>query len=160
LRKQQLTLRSAAVIDVDVVKEGGTVFSRLLDSALVPEITKQSLATARAQIHAAFKAIGKDPVIMGGVNLLSGGEREAAEDFFSRLAEYGIFVVERGALESWLPNLGASLHKDEWLPKVFEAMGEDPAQPGYVKPTSDDVWVFLDTVARWLRDPNKRGIPV
>ena len=65
---RELGIPAAAIIDVDVVKEGGTVFSRLLDSAFVPEITKQSLATARAQIHTAFKAIEKDPVTMGGIN--------------------------------------------------------------------------------------------
>jgi len=157
---RELGIPAAAIIDVDVVKEGGTVFSRLLDSAFVPGITKQSLATARAQIHTAFKATGKDPVTTGGVDILTGSEREAAKEFFSRLAEYGVFVVERGALESWLPNLGASFHKDEWLPKVFEAMGEDPAQPGYVKGTSDDVWEFLDKIARWLRDPSRKGIPM
>jgi hypothetical protein len=154
-----LGIPAAAVIDIDVVKEGGTVFSRLLDSACVPDITQHSLATARAQILAAFKATGKDPVLEGGVDLLNGGDRDASKDFFDRLAEYGIFVVQRGALENWLPQLGASLRKDEWLPKVFEKMGEDPASSEYVKPTSDDVWKFLDSVTRWLRDPSKKGIP-
>jgi hypothetical protein len=62
-------------------------------------------------------------------------------------------------LENWLPQLGASLRKDEWLPKIFAKMGEDPTLSEYVKPTSDDVWQFLDGVVRWLRDPGKKGIP-
>jgi hypothetical protein len=38
-------------------------------------------------------------------------------------------------------------------------MGEDPTLSEYVKPTSDDVWKFVESVTRWLRDPSKKGIP-
>lgn len=156
---RDLGIPAAAIVDIDVIKEGGVVFSRLLESAFVPDITKQSLSTARSQIHNVFKASGKDPVLNGGVSLLDQGGKAAARDFFDRLGEYGIFVVERGALENWLPQLGSGLYKDEWLPKVFELMGEDPTQPGYLKPTLDDVWEFIDKVAAWVKNSNKKGIP-
>jgi ABC-type cobalamin/Fe3+-siderophores transport system ATPase subunit len=156
---RELGIPAAAIVDIDVVKEGGQVFTRLLDAASVPDITQQSLATARAHINNTFKVTGRDPVVSGGTGLLQGADLAAAKDFLEKLAEYGVFVVERGALESWLPQLGGSFYKDEWLPKVFELMGEDPASAGYIRPGYDDVWQFIDVVAGWLRNPNRKGIP-
>jgi hypothetical protein len=68
-------------------------------------------------------------------------------------------VVDRGALENWLPSLGSSVPKDQWLTKVFEAMGEDPLSVEYVKPGADDVWAFLDKVASWLTNDARKGVP-
>jgi hypothetical protein len=98
-------------------------------------------------------------VTSGGIGLLSGQELASARDFLETLADYGIFVVDRGALESWLPSLGSSFPKDEWLTKVFELMGEDPAAASYVKPTIDDVWAFIDRVAVWLKNDSRKGVP-
>jgi len=72
---------------------------------------------------------------------------------------YGIFVVPGGELESWMKDLGASGHGPAWLIDMFEKMGEDPADPAYVRPTPDDVWGFVGEARKWLVDPNRRGIP-
>jgi hypothetical protein len=85
-----------------------------------------------------LSARGKTP-LSGGIALLDGTERAAAADFFRSLAEYGIFVVDRGELTDWAPTLGTGVHKSNWLPEVFAKMGEDPDSPEYLKPGTDDV---------------------
>jgi hypothetical protein len=156
---RELGVPAAVIVDIDVVKEGGVVFTRLLEAAFVPEITRQALATARGHLDAAFKITGKDPVVAGGTSLLSGAAKESAEKFLRDLAEYGIFVVPGGALESWLRSIGGGFPKHEWLEKIFEAMGEDPDSSSYLKPAMGDAWEFLTNVGKWLVDANRKGMP-
>ncbi|MEZ5475122.1 MAG: hypothetical protein R3E72_08975, partial [Steroidobacteraceae bacterium] len=61
------------------------------------------------------------------MKLLAEGDREAATNLLERLAEYGLFAVANGELESWLKQLGANGHGPAWLISIFERMGEDPA---------------------------------
>lgn len=44
----------------------------------------------------------------GGIDIFSGSDKEAANNLFDKLAEYGLFVVRKGELESWLSHLSAT----------------------------------------------------
>lgn len=157
---RQLGIPAVGIVDVDVLKEGGVVWSTLMDGAFLPPLEQQSLATLRAAAKAKFDATGKDMKRAGGVALLSTSDREAVENLFARLGEYGVFVVPTGELESWLPSLGATGHGPQWLVEVFEKLGEDPDSSEYVKPKADDVWQFFGAVKEWLNNPVRKGIPV
>jgi ABC-type cobalamin/Fe3+-siderophores transport system ATPase subunit len=156
---RQLGIPAVGIVDVDVIKEGGAVWSSMVDGAFLPQLEQQSLATLRAAVKAKFDVTGRDMKRQGGVMLLDPPDREAAENLFARLSEYGVFVVPRGELESWLPLLGASGHGPQWLVAVFEKLGEDPDSADYVKPQVGDVWEFLGAVKEWLNDPMRKGIP-
>jgi hypothetical protein len=95
----------------------------------------------------------------GGIEVLENEDRNAGTDLFDQLAEYGLFVVRGGELESWLKELNASGHGPSWLIEVFEKMGEDPSDDAYVKPSPGDVWAFMGSVKAWLTRSNKKGIP-
>lgn len=101
---RELGIPAAAIIDVDVIKEGGTVFSRLLEAAFVPEIHRQSLATARAKLKQAFDAIPhKDMTHDGGITLLGRNESEAAEAFCKGLVAHDGVRTDGGRSERrWL----------------------------------------------------------
>ena len=75
------------------------------------------------------------------------------------LAEYGIFVVPSGEVESWLQTLPLNRGKSTWLSTIFEAMGEDPNSAAYVRPAAGDVWDFMGSIASWVRNPRRRGVP-
>lgn len=94
----------------------------------------------------------------GGINVLRRNDREAAENLLKQLADYGIFVVSEGELESWLKSLACTGHGPPWLVSIFEAMGGNPETPGYVRPTDDDVWEFLGRIKSWFNNPLRRGI--
>lgn len=156
---RRLGIPAAAIVDIDVLKDGGSVWSSFLECAFIPEIDRTSLSVVRAAIKQKFDKSGKDMKRCGGIEVLEAEDREAARNLLERLAEYGLFVVSRGELESWLPGLLVSGHGPAWLVSAFEKMGEDPTMPSYLRPSTDDVWEFIDRIGRWLKDPKRKGIP-
>lgn len=156
---RKLGIPAAGIVDIDVIKDGGTTWTNLLSGANVPSIAHGSLATIRSAVKQAMENTGRDMKRDGGVAILDPSEREAALNLLAQLGEYGIFVVPGGELESWLQHLGGSDHGPSWLISVFEKMGEDPDAPDYLKPTSNDVWTFIKMMTAWLIDSNRKGIP-
>jgi len=160
---RELGIPAVGIVDLDVLKEGGTVWAKPMEGAFVPDATKSGHEATRGKLLAAFKALPgyNEKTIKrgGGIAQLSAGDRQAAEDFFDQLNAYGIFVVRAGEIEQWLPELKVDRSKETWLKNVFEAMGEDPADPDYAKPAADDVWGFLGQVNAWLTNPMRRGMP-
>ena len=156
---RELGIPAAGIVDVDVLKDGGNVWSNFLEGGFIPEIERNALATLRAAIKQKFDLTGKDMKREGGINILNNGDKEAASNLLSRLSEYGLFVIERGELESWLPQLQANGHGPNWLIQAFEKMGDDPDSDNYLKPSNDDVWAFLGVVKNWLVNPRRKGIP-
>lgn len=156
---RQLGIPAVGIVDVDVLKEGGVNWTNLLSSASIPQISHGPLAAMRAAVKSAMDLSGKDMKKDGGVGILQPQDREAALNLLAQLAEYGIFVVPGGELESWMTHLGVGGHGPTWLISIFEKMGEDSASPNYTKPAEGDVWEFLSKVKLWLIDAARKGIP-
>jgi len=156
---RHLGIPAAAIVDIDVLKEGGTVWASLLAAAAVPVLEQNSLAVLRASIKAAMDASGKNMKRDGGLAILNKSDAEAATNLLGQLGQYGLFVVPHGELESWLKTLGAEGHGPAWLIDIFQRMGDEPHEAAYVRPEKDDVWSFIDRVGVWLVDRSKRGIP-
>lgn len=156
---RELGIPAIGVVDIDVLKEGGQVFTKLLEGAFLPTLNHQSLQNQRKALYDAFNSLGQNWKTSGGIELLSGNDKEACSNFFSQLEEYGVFVIRNGELESWLKQLGASGHGSNWLIDIFSKMGDNPEQSTYLKPCSDDVWDFIGSLKRWIDDNNRKGIP-
>jgi ABC-type cobalamin/Fe3+-siderophores transport system ATPase subunit len=156
---RKLGIPAVGVVDVDVLKEGGTNWTNFLNGGGLPPLSHNSLATLRAAIKGAMDATGKDMKRDGGLSILPAADKAATEGLLSQLAEYGLFVVPGGELESWLKSLSAPGHGPSWLIEMFQRMGEDPAANGYLMPTNDDVWGFVSRIKAWLTDPKRKGIP-
>ncbi|WP_369752342.1 ATP-dependent endonuclease [Flavobacterium sp. WC2409] len=157
---REMGIPCAAIVDVDVVKEGGTVWTNLLSSANVPNVTIKSTGISRGHLKSAFDAKGINFKTNGGVDVLDNPDKEACNNLFDQLDEYGIFAVRNGELESWLKSLGTtSNHSPEWLIEIFEKLGEDPSSATYVKPTSGDIWEFIFKIKTWFTNPTRKGTP-
>ncbi len=154
---RQMGIPAAAVVDLDVVKNSD--LKELLHAAFVPDALVHSLGVLRGQLDAAFKETGTKDMNQGGLALLSEPNREAAGNFRASLAEYGVFVVPGGAVESWLSHLGITGAKKEWLPSVFARMGTDKSVPEYVQAAEGDVWDFVSSIGAWISDPSRKGMP-
>lgn len=157
---RQLGIPAAGIVDIDVLKDGGSTWTNMLTSMNVPQISHNSLASMRVAVKKAMDDTGKNMKRDGGVDILNKEDREAALNLLSQLSEYGMFTVPKGELESWLPETKATGHGPSWLIEVFEKMGEDPSSTGYIKPTLGDVWEFLSKIKSWHFDSNRKGIPV
>ncbi|MCP4746325.1 MAG: AAA family ATPase [Desulfobacteraceae bacterium] len=156
---RELGIPVAGIVDIDVLKDGGKVWSSLLDSCSIPDIEKSSLEESRLRFHNKFKEFDKNMKRDGGINILNDSDQEGLQNLFSRLEKYGLFVVQKGELESWLKNLNAAGHGPQWLVDIFEKMGEDPNSQSFLKPADDDVWSFIDNISKWFSNPIRNGIP-
>lgn len=156
---RELGIPVAGIVDIDVLKEGGSVWTSFLDSGSIPELERPALATTRQALKAKFDASGKNMKRDGGIQILDEQDQEALSNLFDRLAEYGLFIVPNGELESWLKPLGVSGHGPNWLVEIFEKMGEDPHSSAYLKPSQEDVWLFIERISGWFFNAGKKGIP-
>ena len=156
---RKLGIPAAGIVDVDILKDSGAQWNGILNGANIPQTSRAALAALRTAIKAAIDATKKDMKRDGGISILKDDPRDAAISLFRQLSEYGLFVVPGGELESWLKQLGARGHGPPWLIDIFQKMGEDFASADYVHPSTGDVWGFVSTVASWLIDPNRKGIP-
>ena len=156
---RELGIPAAGVVDIDILKEGGKVWQKPLEGAFVPQLSHASLQAERNSLLAAFEAADKNMKTDGGIDLLSPSDREACENLFRQLAEYGIFIVKKGELESWLSELNVNRTKSRWLLSVFEKMGDDPNDDEYCQPKAGDVWDFVGEVSNWVKKGDRKGIP-
>lgn len=157
---REMGIPCAGIVDVDVVKEGGKVWTNLLSSANVPDVTIKSTGISRGYLKSAFDAKDVNFKKNGGVDVLDQQDKEACNNLFDQLDEYGIFAVRKGELESWLKPLGTtSSHSPEWLIEIFEKLGEDPSSATYVKPSTGDIWDFIFKIKTWFSNPTRKGTP-
>jgi hypothetical protein len=153
---REMGIPAAAIVDLDVIKPG--TLKPLLQAAFVPPPLASTLNGMKDQIFAAFQRAGLEPKKVG-IAALDRVNQEAAAALISYLSEYGIFVVPPGEVEKWLPEAGSSGHGPRWLNQVFTWMGADPKAAGYVKPQEGDVWSFIVGIARWIINPERKGMP-
>lgn len=156
---RELGIPVAGIVDIDMLKEGGSVWTGFLDSGSIPEIERPALAQLRQALKSKFESSGKDMKRDGGIQILEEVDQEALDNLFKKLAEYGLFITPNGELESWLKKLNASGHGPNWLVEVFEKMGEDPSSTDYLRPSDGDVWSFIEEISVWFFNPKRRGIP-
>jgi len=164
---RKLGIAAAGIADLDVISKGGKEWTKQLRACGMPEGLQESNKNLRNTVFEYLKKAApegnSDPEkyfkTNGGINLLSGKEKETAESFCNDLEKYGLFLVRKGEVEAWLKNLGVEASKHNWREKIFKAMGSDPESDGYVKPDKTDVWNFLGHVHDWLTNPDRKGIP-
>lgn len=156
---RELGIPSVGIVDIDVLKEGGTVWKKPMVGAFIPELKHELLGLERQKLLQAFNDTGSNMKTDGGLNLLSGSVKVACTEFFDFLSDYGVFVVPTGEIEAWLPNLEVGRGKNTWLTTIFERMGDDPLDDSYINPSEGDVWDFMGNIKKWLVDPERKGIP-
>ncbi len=153
---RRLGVPAAVIVDLDILKRGD--LRRLLLAASVPVGLADTWSDLRRRVLAEFDQRGLDPKEVG-IQALDAVGRAMAESLIASVAQYGVFVVPVGEVERWLAALAVAGEKGRWLMAMFERMGADPSMVDYVRPAAGDVWAFVDTVASWIRNPARLGIP-
>ena len=156
---RELGIPAVGIVDIDVLKEGGKVFKKLLDGSFTPELSHQSLHNQRKSLYDKFNQTGKKWKREGGIDLLENQDKEACSNFLDQLTKYGVFVVPGGELESWLTNLNGQGHGPDWLIDIFSKMGDNPNSEEYLSPNQGDIWDFIGEIKKWIEDPLRKGIP-
>lgn len=156
-----LGIPAAAIVDVDIIKDGGKNWSNFLSAANIQHMERDAWANLRTSLMERIKKLPPDNDFKknGGIDALDQESQESAKTLIDNLARYGLFVIKNGELESWLKYLGVGKHGPSWLIEIFEKMGDDPSLETYIKPTVGDVWDFMGQIKTWLLDPQRKGIP-
>ncbi len=153
---RQLGIPAAVVADFDLIFEKSDLHP-LLDDCHIPEAI---LSGIKAQRESILKTLDTKEAKKKGLGSLSGDDKAAATDLVNRLAEFGIFVVPTGELESWLPELNiVASSKPSWFWNAMEKLGSDPKNSPYLHAGSGGVWEFVEGLATWISNPTRRGMP-
>jgi hypothetical protein len=157
---RRLGVPAAAILDIDTLWEPRHQWRPLYRAVDIsesgPEWTRleneRQACTEDASRRAACKQRGPAALPMS--------HGRTMRRLIDSLAEYGVFIVPKGELESWLSRLGiARRDKHRWIVDMLNALGSDPRRPSYVHPGRGDVWAFLDRIEEWVRDPARKGMP-
>lgn len=158
---------TAAILDLDLLKDRKPSVADFLKAVGADESEYRSINNDRGEKYKAFEKIARDSdpqeadpqkikdatsrlIKRGGIlNLKDDKQRLAIQTFLDRLAVYGLFAVQVGELESWLPELGKGINKQDWVPEMFKKMGI-PGAEDYLAPGKGDVWEFIQQVTDWL----------
>jgi hypothetical protein len=92
-------VNDAAIIDIDILKDGGATWGGWLKAANFPGATTGGLGQIRGDLHKRFTDSGKDMKGDGGVNALKTADRNAANELFDTLDQLGVFGTRRGKLK-------------------------------------------------------------
>jgi ABC-type cobalamin/Fe3+-siderophores transport system ATPase subunit len=148
---------AAAIVDIDILKDGGKTWTGWLDAIQVPSTLRSGYGVTRGDICKKFVDLRIDMKTSGGVGALPAPEKSAANQFFDTLDEYGLFSVRKGELETWLRHLGAAGKKTDWTVDVLDKMGSDTLQPGYLMPSTGDAWDFMRKIIAWVKNPARKA---
>jgi len=151
---REMGIPAVAVTDLDILK-GREDFRDLLKATFVPQVFWEPWEEIRARI---FQKMKGEDWKAGGIYRAPRELRGMAEQLLQSCCEYGFFIVPNGELECWLPELEVGGHGPEWLTAVFQKMGMDPGSPEYLRPNDTGVWRFMQSVARWIADPRRKGM--
>jgi hypothetical protein len=154
---RQFGVPAAAIVDIDILKDGGKTWTGWLEAARVPAALHGGYGVVRGDVHKKFGDSGIDMKVDGGVDGLPEPEKSAANQLFDTLDEYGLFVVRKGELESWLKHLKAAGKKTDWTVDILEKMGDDPGKLEYLRPSTGDVWDVIRKITGWIKNPTRKG---
>ena len=146
---------AASIVDFDFLGKSTDVFGKLLVSANINGTLFDSFKSQKQAVLSVVSVAGEDK---SGVNKLNSSDAQAVLSLIEGLGSYGIFVVPNGSLESWLSCLDVQAPKDRWLGLMFDRLGDDPSSSSYVHPERNDVWEFLEKIASWVSDPDRKGM--
>jgi hypothetical protein len=148
---------AAAVVDIDILKDGGATWTGWLQAAQLPQALHGGLGQVRGDLNKRFTDANIDMKAAGGVDALQIADKNAANELFDTLAQYGVFVTRKGELEKWLGILNVPGKKTDWTIAMLDKMGSDPNDAVYVRPATGDVWDFMRSIVGWIKNPARKG---
>ena len=158
---RQIGIPAAAIVDLDIIKEGGTNWHNLLKACQVDMALYPELEIERNYFNQQFENLAttgfREPIKCKGLAALSSEDKTKGELFLKKLSRYGLFIVPNGEQEAWLSHLDVYGHGPEWLVELFSRIGQLESDPTYLHPATNDVWRFLDDIAAWVHDSSRCG---
>lgn len=153
---------TALILDLDTCTESAA-WPAIYSAAGVSASARVSIEEQRRKCEGHLRSAEvrlkeEKPWKTQGRAILSGQGLEDLETLIAELKTYGVFLVEVGELERWMRSLGVECAKRDWLGRMLTRLGNDPGSRDYVRPSTGDIWQFLDQVGKWCADPQRLGM--
>jgi hypothetical protein len=157
---RRLGVPAAGVLDLDTLWNSKSEWRALYRAVGLRDGEAARLSLEAKQASLARDSAERATCKSRGIGGLPKTKRRGIRELVAELAEYGLFVVTVGELESWLPSLGVPASpKHEWIVTMLLSLGTDPDKSDYVRPGRGGVWRFIDAIERWVADPARKGMP-
>ncbi len=164
---RSLGIPTAGIADLDVLLN--EQFTALSAACSIPEMIGHGLNITRTHLvgetkrrfsanNQGYKEL-KHLIKAQGLRAFGNDLQPVVEKLLSDLADYGLFLVPVGELESWLPALKVEGHAPNWLIEVFIRMGSNPSEADYCGPVDGDVWAFVSSIMCWITNRSRKGMP-
>jgi hypothetical protein len=145
---------AAAITDIDVIKEGGSPWSKWLVSANIPTTEHQHYRQQRITVMKSFTDIKtKNMKTDGGIQILNTTDKQIAENLFNSMNTHGVFPVRNGELESWLKHLNIDGGGTDWTIGMLNSINNNN-----ILPEKNDVWNFIDSIVHWIANQHRGGM--
>lgn len=145
---RKMGIPAAVAVDFDVVKLREAEWSLLLGSVGVPGAASlHSVCSRIASELERLEANGADLIHRRGSNALV-ENRAASSELIKALKDHGLFVVEGGEVETWLPDRP----EKGWIEGALDLLDSDPGSEKLV-----GVRAFLGEMREWI-DSAKVGV--
>jgi hypothetical protein len=156
---REMGIPAAIIVDFDILKKNDE-FKILLSELNIPSTLASGWCQQKALISQHCTDIAIDWKRRGMLDVKDHDMNLSLKTLLRALADFGIFVVPNGELESWLTNIGvqSTSNKKYWLLNVFEVLGGDPECSNYINPQNDDIWDFMRGIASWINNPGRNGV--
>lgn len=161
-----LGIPAAAIMDLDVLEQEEQSWESIYDVFAVDASTRTRIEQCRQRVSQGLHTTPNMHDVndkrkcykLNGIAAIPREYQTNVCTLIKELAEYGLFIVPVGEVESWFARDGVSHDsKRDWLPRVFSYMGSDPSSPEYIRPCDDGVWRFIDAVGQWITNPDRSG---
>ncbi len=156
---RRIGIPAAAIYDLDLLRDTGTAWSNVVSACHIPATEHTRIQTERDFVKNSFPtaATGQpDPMKAQGLSALTGAARTRADALVAELATYGLFLVPVGEVESWFSTYRIGKHGPPWLADMFDRIGNE-GDANFVPAGTGDVWDFLESIGRWVMNPNRLG---
>ena len=103
---RKIGIPAVAIVDFDVVLDGGPNLSKLMKACKIEDPELNQFKNSRAQLLPSWNSKGRQVMKGRGIDALTGNIKDKTKDYLKQLAQFGLFVVPNGELESWLVEFG------------------------------------------------------
>ncbi len=156
---REMGIPAAVIVDFDVLKPNDE-FKNILNELNIPHSLSSGWCQQKALISKYCVELNIDWKQKGMLDVVDQEMKVSLKTLLSSLADFGVFIVPNGELESWLTNIGVvpTKNKKYWLLNVFEKLGGDPEGGDYINPSQNDIWEFVRGIASWINNPSRNGV--
>ncbi len=151
---RKIGLPAVAIVDFDVVYDGGTNLSKLKKACLIEDPDLTRLQYLRAQLLPSWKSLGKKSMKGKGIDTLSDDIKKKTEAYLVELTQYGLFVVPYGELESWNVEFGIS--SGDKMKRIVTFLSK--VDTGSISIGSERIWGFMRKIQNWLGNSKRKGL--